>query len=225
MREVVVLAGGQPPPHALLARWRDALDGLDATVVAADGGLALAGPLGRRVDLLVGDLDSVAEADVATARREGTRIERHPVDKDATDLELALDAAMAARADRVTVLGGGGGRVDHELSVWLLIAAERYAAAVIRAWSPRGTTDVVRPHHPLILDGATGDVVSLLPMHGAVHAVRTTGLRYPLDGETLDAGTSRGVSNLLDADRATVTVGDGVLLALRPRAGQATPSA
>jgi thiamine pyrophosphokinase len=216
VREIVVLAGGAPLPldeHLVVPP--------DAQVIAADGGLELAAPLGLHVDVIVGDLDSVDPGSLAEAERAGARIEQHPVDKDATDLALALDLAIAAGPDRITVLGGGGGRADHELSLWLLLAAETYAGAEVRAWSGRARTDVVRARRPGAIVGRAGELVSLLPVHGPACGVRTDGLRFPLDREDLTAGSSRGVSNQLLGRRARVTVTDGVLLVVRP--GQLGP--
>ena len=58
----------------------------------------------------------------------GADVERHPADKDATDLELALRRARATRgAQRIVVVGGGGGRLDHFLANALLLARRRLA--------------------------------------------------------------------------------------------------
>ena len=105
---VVVVSGGEPPdPHAALAVP------LGAPVVAADRGLEHALSLGLEVTVAVGDFDSASPEAVAVAEAAGTRIERHPAEKDATDLELALDAAAAMEPERILVLGGDGGRLDH----------------------------------------------------------------------------------------------------------------
>ena len=103
------------------------------TVIAADSGLGLAAALGVCADLVVGDMDSVDPAALAAAEHAGAQVQRHPVAKDATDLELALDAALALGPADVTVVGGHGGRLDHFLGNALLLAAERYAPLTIQA--------------------------------------------------------------------------------------------
>lgn len=217
MRDIVVLAGGDAPAATRVAAWREALRAAPPDrVVAADGGLRLAEPLRLSVDLLVGDLDSVTADDLAAARDRGVRVEVHPAEKDATDLALALDAALADDAGRITVVGGGGGRADHELAVGLLLASPRYAEVRVRWWSPRAVTDVVHPGRTTTLDGTPGELCSLLPVHGDAAGVHTTGLRYPLTGEPLPSGTSRGVSNQLLVAHPTVALEAGVLLVVRP---------
>src|ERR687891_406355 len=47
----------------------------------------------------------------------GAGIERHPAAKDATDLDLALNAALARRPRRIVVVTGAGDRLDHTLAV------------------------------------------------------------------------------------------------------------
>jgi thiamine pyrophosphokinase len=208
--DVVLLVGGDPVPPA----FADELP-REAFIIAADSGLHLAATLGRSVDLLVGDLDSVDPDAIAAAEASGTRVERHPIAKNATDLALALDAAIARRPGRITVVGGAGGRLDHELAIWLLLAAEAYAGVRLRAWSCRARIEVVRPDAEVELAGSPGELVSLLPVHGVARQVTTTGLIYPLSGEDLPPGSTRGVSNQLAAPRAGVRLTGGVLLAVQ----------
>ena len=75
---------------------------------------------------------------------------------------------------------------------------------------------VVAVHDRIELTGAPGDIVTLLAVGEPAHGVRTEGLLYPLRGETLEPGSTRGVSNELTHDRATVEVASGVVLALLP---------
>jgi thiamine pyrophosphokinase len=206
---VVVVAGGEAPrPEAVLTVP------LGAPVVAADRGLEHARALGLEVAVAVGDFDSASPEAVAAAESAGTRIERHPVEKDAADLELALDAALRLRPRQIFVLAGDSGRLDHLLSTLLLLGSPRFARARIDAYVGRARVHVVRRERAL--QGEPGELVSLLALHGPAEGVRTEGLVYPLSGETLEAGSTRGISNVFAADRARITVESGVLLAVCP---------
>jgi thiamine pyrophosphokinase len=189
----------------------------DAWVIAADGGVAHAFALGLTVDEAVGDFDSATAGDLERVRADGGRIEAHPVAKDATDLELALRLALARRPRRVVVIGGHGGRFDHWLANAFLLAAPDFAGLELTARMGQAVLTVIRGS--AVLSGAPGDLVSLLPVHGAARCVRTAGLRYPLADEDLPVGTTRGVSNVFVGTRATVSLAGGVLLAVQLSAG------
>jgi thiamine pyrophosphokinase len=205
----VVFAGGDPPDaRAVLPSPEPDL------VVAADSGLHHARALGMHVDLVVGDLDSVDPAALEAAVRDGAEVERHPTAKDATDLELALDAAVDRGARRVLVLGAHGGRFDHFLANVLLLATPRFAGVDIEARLEGAHVVVVRDHAEL--SAAPGALCSLLPIGGRASGVVTEGLRYPLRGETLEPGSTRGVSNVFLDRRASVSLDAGVLVAVVP---------
>jgi thiamine pyrophosphokinase len=206
---VVVVAGGEAPP-ADAAR---AVPG-GALVIAADGGLEHARRLGLDVGLAIGDLDSASPAAVAAAEEEGVRVSRHPAAKDATDLELALDAALAAEPKRVLVLAGVGERLDHLVSALHVLGSPRYAAVEVDARVGPAQVHVIR--HERTLEGEPGELVSLCALHGPAEGVSTDGLEYPLADETLEPGSSRGVSNRFIAETARVRVERGIVLAVRP---------
>ena len=208
----LVFAAGGAPEEGLLGHLPEA-----GLVVAADSGLATARALGVRADLLVGDLDSVEAADVESARAEGTRVEAHPTEKDQIDLELALDAASDLGARRIVVVAGPGGRLDMALANVAVLTRDRYTHLEVEAWIGRGWLAVVRAPRRLALRGRPGETVSILPVGGPATAA-TDGLRYPLHDEVLLPGTSRGISNEILGTDASVQVGSGVLLVVRPDA-------
>ncbi len=207
----LVFTGGDPIPGAVLAHLPSA-----DLVIAADSGLELAQALGCAVDLVVGDLDSVDPAMLAEAEAHGASVERHPAEKDATDLELALNAALARGARRVTVVGGHGGRIDHFLANALVLGSDAFAALIVDAWMGRAHVTVVRTRTEL--NGAPGSLCTLLAAGGAARGITTQGLQYPLVGEDLEPGSSRGVSNVFVGSVASVAVDHGVLLAVQPHA-------
>ena len=216
----LVLLGGEPidvPPPGVLPE--------PALVVAADSGVDQAHRLGLRVDVAVGDFDSVSSTGLARAHDEGATVERHPAVKAATDFELALDAVVARGLGSVVVAGGEGGRLDHLISNALVMSSARFAALDVTAVG-RGGSRVLVVRSERVVEGEPGEYVTLMAVHGPAVGVRTEGLRYALRGETLEPGSSRGVSNELLVHRAVVALESGVLLAILPGArhrGAAAP--
>ncbi|MEZ4770045.1 MAG: thiamine diphosphokinase [Caldilineales bacterium] len=101
-------------------------------VVAADGGANWCAAWGWQPDLVIGDMDSV---DVSVARRlqaHGVPFDRHPVEKDETDLELALCAAVERGAEEIVIAAALGGRIDHTLGNLALLALPLLANVQVR---------------------------------------------------------------------------------------------
>jgi len=192
-------------------------------VIAADGGLRHALGLGVNPQVVIGDLDSAPNELLQIAQRNGAEVIRHPAEKDKTDLELALDLARERGADEIVVVAARGGRVDHELANVLLLAGPRATAGIRMVGAASGTEvrgSSGRAYEMQVvtrsaeIHGAPGDIVSLLALGTTVTGVMTTGLQYPLEDGTLELGSSRGVSNLMTAETASVAVGQGLLLVI-----------
>lgn len=207
-KHIIVAANGEYAHADRLLAVLDAGDG----VIAADGGANWLAAQGRAPDVLIGDLDSIAPAVRQALERGACRLLRHPPDKDETDTELALLEAVAQGAERITVLGALGGRVDHALANIQLLAMPQLAGRDVRLFDGRSWLFLVRSGRAI--HGAAGDTLSLIPLGGAAEGIVTQGLKYPLRGETLALGPARGVSNVFLADEALVTLCAGLLLAI-----------
>jgi thiamine pyrophosphokinase len=208
----IVFAGSEPVAPAIREWLPD-----DADVIAADSGLRVATALGLHVHHLVGDLDSADPSAVDAAVASGTTVDRHPAEKDATDLELAFEAAIARGARRVVLVDGGGDRLDHLLGNVLLLASPLLAGVAVEAFTGTARILVVRGGDPPVtIGGALGSLVTLLPIGGPARGITTRGLRYRLSDEDLAPGTTRGVSNELAAHTGSVRVETGVLLVVQP---------
>ena len=186
--------------------------------LAADSGIDHARALGLVPDLVVGDFDSVTPSGLAWATEAGAVVDRHPTSKDRTDLELALDHALAVDPDRVVVIGIGGGRLDHQIANLALLAQRRFRAVAIEAMEGTARISIVHGRGERTIEGRPGSLVSLVPMHGPAEDVVTSGLRFPLRNETLPPGTSRGISNEMEGPTATVSLGAGTVLVVQPDA-------
>jgi thiamine pyrophosphokinase len=202
--EGLLLLGGEGPRRAQLEEVLRAA----ALVVAADSGFDLAVRLGLEPDLLVGDLDSVADSPQLAAFPP-ERVRRYPRDKDETDAELGLRLFAERGFRRVVLAGGGGGRLDHLLAVAALFERENPPAAWYTAQER-----VERVDGEALLSGCQGLRVSFFPLGAGAGGLSSAGLKWPLDGLEWPRGWG-GVSNLITADPARVRVGRGSLLMVR----------
>jgi thiamine pyrophosphokinase len=208
VRAVVVAHGEVDEADARHARAAD-------LVIAADGGSVHLARWGIRPAIVIGDLDSLTADPAAT----GARVERWPRDKDKSDTELAVRRAFAEGADEVVVLGAlGGPRPDHAIANVLLLALDGGSRGRVRIVRGRVSMRHAGSGETVTLGGAPGDLVTLLALGGDVQGVRTEGLRYALRGEELRLGSSRGLSNEVAREGATVSVGSGSLLVIEDAA-------
>lgn len=192
-------------------------------LIACDGGLRHLLALGMAPDLLIGDLDSVLPAQIEQLKTMPTRIEQYPVHKNETDLELAIGAALREGCKTILILGALGGRLDMTLANIYVLALPELAEVDARLEDGMDEVFLIQPGlKEGIIDGASGDRVSLLPLGGPAGGIRTEGLYYPLRGETLYPERTRGVSNQMVTVRASVTLESGVLICIhshQPPAG------
>lgn len=199
----VIIANGELTPSA---RLRELWQGADLRI-AADGGARNAREqLGEPPQVVIGDLDSMDAATRVWLTERGTEIIRYPTAKDETDLELALNLAHARGASELCLLGANGGRVDHWLANVMLLTRYprlRLADAHSEMWLGGGDE---------ALTGNAGDLVSLIPLDARVEGVETEGLQYPLRRETLERGSTRGISNVMQGERARVRWVSGTLV-------------
>ena len=206
MKAVVVAHGDVLPSD------RAAVEGRQL-IVAADGGALALERWKILPHLIVGDMDSLGDAGVERFARQGIGVAKFPAAKDESDLELAVAHAIAAGATDIVLLGAlGGDRLDHETANLLLLAEPGYNGVRIEARRGAMRVRALRGKGVLDLEAPVGALVTLLPVGGDATGIRTKGLRYPLDGETLRIGKSRGLSNEVTAVPAQVSLDSGSLL-------------
>ncbi len=184
-------------------------------IIAADGGLAHVQALNLKPDLLVGDLDSVTPEQIRWAEEVGAEVRKYPVEKDETDLELALQEAVETGCSRITITGALGGRLDQMLSNIYLLNLPVLAGLDVRI--DDGVQEVILIHGSVDLQGSPGDTVSLLPLSPIVRGISTRGLRYPLIEESLIFYHSRGISNEMISENASIQIQSGILLCIHAR--------
>lgn len=189
-----------------------ALVGRPDLVICADAGLRHAQALGLRVDLLLGDFDSLDGAALEAARAAGMAIVQVPVEKDKTDSHLALEEALRRGAEEILLVGGSGTRLDHTLSNVLLLPE---CPVPITMTDGKSVARVLRDGQSLAVRREEGAYLSLVPLTPAVTGVAASGVYWPLEGATLRWGESLGISNRVVEPAARVSVGSGCLLVIQ----------
>ena len=201
-----IFANGLLPEKEWLKKEINSAD----LTIAADGGLSHLQALDISPYLLIGDLDSVTNDQVDWAKYHGSQIDRYPVAKNETDLELALLAARKMGADEIIIVAGLGGRLDQTLGNLSLLRMEELQDCSVRFDDGVEEVFLIRGESEII--GDPGDTVSLLPFWGPAEGVVTKALAYPLLHETLYPEHTRGISNVMNLNIASVSVEKGELI-------------
>ncbi len=197
-KRILIVASGQLADASLLRALAVRAD----RVVAADGGLQHLVQVGLTPHVLIGDLDSLDGPPPP-----GAEVHQNPREKDATDLELALDYAVALAPEEIHLCAALGGRLDHALATVQLLA--RFDLPIVLHHPPETLYLVARRQE---VPARLGDRVSLLPLTEEARGITTHGLRYPLAGATLARASTRGVSNEVVSLPCRVEVSEGKLL-------------
>lgn len=173
-------------------------------VVCADGGYSLFHERypGKRVNALIGDLDSLKEIP------KDVFVIKYPPEKNCTDGELALDYVLEKGYKEITFYAAGGGRNDHFLGNLALLskAYEQGANTLIKENGYdilfAGTGHSTFPVRP-------GDTVSVIPYGGAVTVASSGGLAYPLNNLHITPSSTRGISNIAEKSAASLEIAKG----------------
>lgn len=184
-------------------------------VIAADGGTRHALSLGLVPSVIIGDLDSLSREDRRVIGKARTKTFESPRDKDETDFELALRYAVGAGHQRILVIAALGGRLDQSIGNLTLLSDPALAGLDVRAED--GVEELLFTRKTCRLRGKPGDLVSLIPWDGEAGGVFTDGLRWPLQDEVLLPHKTRGISNEMLGESATVTLRSGLLLVVHRR--------
>ena len=204
----VIFANGDASDPDIVRHWVAQAD----LIIAADGGTRHALSAGVLPQVVIGDLDSLADADREQLDRSGVQPIVYPTHKDHTDLELAVRYARGQQATEIIIFGALGGRWDQSLANVMLLAAPELAQVPVRLVDHALSIQVIRDRAEIT--GRVGDTLSLIALSGDAHGVTIEGCEYPLHEAALPLGATLGISNVFAQPAAKITVRQGLILAL-----------
>ncbi len=170
------------------------------------------------MNVVIGDMDSVDKAILAAVEANGTTVTELPRDKDATDAELALLKAVDMGATKIVLITKGGGRLDHELGVFAVLQNPNLRHCTIQAMWDNSILHLIHGPASVSITGKLGSNVGLIAAGGEASGISTSGLKWALNNESLAPHSSRGISNELTEETATISVQTGSLYVVQSSA-------
>jgi thiamine pyrophosphokinase len=212
MSQVVnIVSGGRLGDQSF---FREKIAGMEnGLIICCDGGARHVKSSGIKPDVIIGDMDSIDPAMFASYSASGIKIIKHPASKDFTDTELALDYALGLKPEAIFIWGALGGRIDHMLAnVFLLCKAQEEG---IRTCLIDEYCEAFVLEKETSFINETGKTVSLIALCSEVKGINLTGFLYPLKDGIMAMGASRGISNVINEDCASISVRQGKLLIIK----------
>ncbi|MDA3834868.1 MAG: thiamine diphosphokinase [Spirochaetales bacterium] len=189
----------------------------DDLLIAADGGMHHCQAMGITPSVVIGDFDSLDPDELNKLQSSGVEIIQYPAHKDQTDLELALDLALDMGVDEILVFGALGARWDMSIANILLLTLPEFSGLKLKFIEENQFITLLRGGEEFTLNGEKGDILSLTALDQEVKGVTLSGLEYPLKDGMLRLGSTRGISNVLVENTATVSLKKGLLLCVHTR--------
>jgi len=211
LKRIVIFANGELPD---VDKARAILRA-DDYIICADGGTRHAFALDLKPDLVIGDMDSAERSDLQKLQDYDVPIELYPRDKNETDLELAILRAVELEPEEIVIVAALGGRLDHTLANIAILDNSSLQTRNVRL--DDGVEEIFFCQDQAQVRGRSGDIVSLIPWRNPVQHVRTQGLAWALEDETLFLEKTRGISNEMTGDSASISIGLGLLLIVHRR--------
>jgi thiamine pyrophosphokinase len=209
----VIVANGELKNPSEIQGFVDKSD----IIIAANGGTGHCLEAGIKPSVVIGDLDSITEDQKEALESSQTKFIEYPIDKDKTDLELAINYAKELGINEIFLLGLFGGRLDQTIANLLLLSKNEWNNLQFTVLNGNEIAYLMLDHDSLTIDGEIGNVVSLIPLTQEVTEIYTDGLRWKLEGSLLMFGTTLGVSNEMINSLCNIRIGNGKLLVVHTR--------
>lgn len=215
MKHFFVISGGQMDDELadrLLEEEQPEL------IIAADKGMEYFYRTHRKPQVIVGDFDSVnTEALTWFKRQPDVTIHQLNPMKDDTDTESALRLAIDMGAEKITLLGGTGTRLDHVLGNVELLGIGMEKNVPITILDRHNRIRMLNRGIVIKKKEQYGKYVSLLPYSVEVNHLYLKGFKYPLTDFCLKGFCSLGVSNEICEEEARIEFDGGILLLIEAK--------
>lgn len=184
--------------------------------IAADRGGMSAYEMGIHIDHLIGDFDSIDSNISDFVKGLAGKVTQLNPEKDATDTELAIDAAAALRPLSICIIGATGDRADHTFTTLMSIVRAKQKGIDIFAVDKNNKIYAADGDVYIKRNEQFGDYVSLAVISDSAE-ITLHGMKYGLEGEIVKRGTSLCQSNEIVGEEAHIRIRNGIALVFESR--------
>lgn len=179
-------------------------------IIAVDGGANKARELALIPDIIIGDLDSVTEENYRYYKKNKVKFIKFPVEKDQTDSEIAVDYCKNNNITKLYFTAALGGRIDQQLANLNLLEYIHELGLKAKIISDKIKIAIIDGRK--IFKNKKGFRLSLIPQTKKVEGLTITGCKYTLKNIDIDRSKSRGISNIIEEDKAELNFETGLLI-------------
>ncbi len=175
-------------------------------VIAADGGYAYLKQIGVTPNLVVGDFDSLCYTPT------DIEVIKHPVEKDDTDMMLAVDEGFRRGYDNFIIYGGLGGRLDHTLAnIQVLTDISNKGGT---GYLCDGDITVMAVNKTVSFTKDCSGTISIFCIGDSAKGVTIKGLKYEVVDTELCSSIPLGVSNEFIGKPVDISLKTGCLIVM-----------
>ncbi len=207
--KAIVFCNGEIENYSFINKYLDDC----SMVICCDGGLRHAHNIGIFPDYILGDFDSVNNETLNNYEKRGSKLIKYNTEKDFTDTEIAIDFVLNKNASEILIFGGIGSRFDHTLSNLQIL--KKPLEKNVDAFLIDENNIIRLINSDLTVFGEVNSLISLLPLAQTVSGITTYGLKYKLCNETIEIGSSRGISNVFIENEAKISIKSGILIVIK----------
>lgn len=187
-------------------------------IIAADSGMEFLYRNQIKPQVIVGDFDSVKKEILEFYKKQPQIqfVELNPM-KDDTDTESAVRLAISMGAEKITLLGATGSRLDHVLGNIELLGIGLMADVPIEMLDAHNRVCMIQHGITKKRENLFGRYISLIPYTKEVEHLTLKGFKYPLTDACLKGFCSLGISNEIVEEEAEITFERGILLVIESK--------
>ncbi|HYK73696.1 MAG TPA: thiamine diphosphokinase [Pseudoneobacillus sp.] len=206
-----ILAGGPVEQIPNLHKYHHQ----DGIWVGVDRGVFILLSKGIKPSYAFGDFDSVSDQEFKLVEKESEHLHKFIPEKDETDMELALNWALAQNPDEIKIFGATGGRLDHFFGNVQLLSKGIEKDVHISIIDKKNIMYLKSPGTYTLPKLSDKKYISFLPFSQSVEKITLEGFKYSLNDRNISIGSTLCISNELIADYGTYSFLSGILIVIR----------